>query len=91
MSKQVFYTPAYLRDVKRYKAKHYDLDRLFAIIRLIREGATSSDLAQYKDHILEGQYKGVHDLHVYPDIILLYQVTNEQINFIRLATHDELF
>ncbi|APW18499.1 MULTISPECIES: type II toxin-antitoxin system YafQ family toxin [Gardnerella] len=91
MSKPPFYSPIYLRDVKKYKQKHYDIEQVINIVRLICNGADSRELATYRDHILKGSYKGVHELHVSADVLLLYQVKEDCIIFLRLGSHDDLF
>lgn len=54
---KINYTPQFLKDVKRLKRKHYDLELLKSIVELVREDSNES-LAVLKQknnmHILKG-------------------------------------
>jgi mRNA interferase YafQ len=47
---------------------------------------------KYCDHELSGQYKGIRDCHIKPDLILLYLKNGDAyLQLIRLGSHSELF
>lgn len=46
---------------------------------------------KYKDHELTGNFKGIRECHIKPDLLLMYQRSGETIKLIRLGTHSELF
>jgi mRNA interferase YafQ len=47
---------------------------------------------QYHDHVLSGNYKGVRELHLRPDDLLLYiKVEGEKIILMALGSHSEIF
>ena len=51
--------------------------------------------AKYKDHPLEGNYKGFRDCHVHPDWVLVYGKTDTKelkiLELVRLNSHSNLF
>lgn len=48
---------------------------------------------RYKDHELKGEYKGIRECHIEYDLLLLYQINNEdQILFlVNIGSHSDLF
>ena len=47
---------------------------------------------QVHDHELSGDLLGIRELHVMPDLLLMYYKEGEQVlNLVRLGTHSELF
>ena len=46
---------------------------------------------QYRDHALVGNWSDCRDCHLKPDLVLIYQITNNDITLIRLGSHAELF
>ena len=48
---------------------------------------------KYKDHILKGKYKGLHECHIYPDWLLIYLIENDilTVTLISTGTHSDLF
>lgn len=48
---------------------------------------------RYKDHELKGEYKGIRECHIESDLLLLYQIDEEnQILFlVNIGSHSDLF
>ena len=46
---------------------------------------------KYKDHALTGNYKGFKDCHIKPDLVLIYRVDIDTVDFVRLGSHSEVF
>jgi mRNA interferase YafQ len=46
---------------------------------------------EYLDHELAGDWAGHRECHIRGDFLLLYQVTKEDVIFVDLGTHAELF
>ena len=54
--------------------------------------ASRADLPErYRDHALQGGWKGYRDLHIEPDWLLVYRVTAEEVQLARTGTHADLF
>ena len=80
---------SFKKDVKRQKKRGKDLDKLKVVIELLVSG---SDLPEsYRDHGLSGNWVGWHDLHVEPDWILIYKVSNGTLMLARTGSHADLF
>lgn len=47
----------------------------------------------YKDHILKGRYKGLHECHILPDWLLVYRIVNAELilELCYTGTHSDLF
>jgi mRNA interferase YafQ len=44
----------------------------------------------YKDHALTGNWSDCRDCHLKPDLVLIYQITDDALILIRLGSHSEL-
>lgn len=44
----------------------------------------------YKDHSLTGNWSDYRDCHLKPDLILIYQSTDDALTLVRLGSHSEL-
>jgi mRNA interferase YafQ len=47
--------------------------------------------ASLKDHPLKGDWQDFRELHIEPDWLLIYQITGNEIFFVRTGTHSDLF
>ena len=47
--------------------------------------------AKYKDHALTGNHKGFRDCHIKPDLVLIYRIQSDMVDFVRLGSHSEVF
>ena len=44
------------------------------------------------DHVLVGEFVGLRELHVKPDLLLIYRKINEDsLELLRLGSHSEIF
>lgn len=46
---------------------------------------------KYKDHALSGDWSGFRDCHIKNDLVLIYQIHDDEIYLARLNTHSEVF
>lgn len=46
---------------------------------------------KYKDHSLSGEWLGFRDCHIKNDLVLIYQIRDNEIHLARLNTHSEVF
>jgi len=46
---------------------------------------------KHKDHPLTGNHLGCRECHIKPDWLLIYQVGNGVIVFVRMGSHSDLF
>jgi mRNA interferase YafQ len=77
------------RDLRRVTRRRYALERLEAIIDLLREGSPLP--GRYRDHPLKGEWEGLRECHVRPDWLLIYETTDDEVILQRTGTHADLF
>jgi len=59
---------------------------------LLRVLATGSILApHFRDHPLQGPWRGCRDCHLRGDVILIYQRSEKSLRLVRIGSHSELF
>jgi mRNA interferase YafQ len=44
-----------------------------------------------RDHPLTGRWSGLRDCHIRPDLVLIYEKTDDTLRLVRLGSHAELF
>ena len=66
-----------------------DLKRLKAAIGNLQAGKKLD--TKLRDHALIGDWKGYRDLHIKPDLVLIYKVTKKELLLARLNSHAVLF
>ena len=86
-------TPAFKRDLKRYKKKHYNISKLRTVVEYIAKRNTNLLQTKYKDHSLTGDWQGYRELHIESDWLLIYRIDNNVIKLVltRMGKHDDLF
>lgn len=45
---------------------------------------------RYRDHPLTGDWKDFRDCHLRPDLVLIYRLTDDAVDLVRLGSHSEL-
>ncbi|MCD8091994.1 MAG: type II toxin-antitoxin system YafQ family toxin [Bacteroides sp.] len=85
------YTGQFKKDLKRCQKRGYNLELLHRAITLLQE--TGSLPAEYKAHILSGQYSGCWECHIKPDWLLIWQQDDKELTllFLNTGTHPDLF
>jgi mRNA interferase YafQ len=88
-------TKEFKKDWDRYnRAARADMGGLKRVMLLLI--ANDGPLpAEYRDHELKGDWGGHRDCHVHGDFLLLYRLKgdgeDQQVTFVRIGTHSELF
>jgi mRNA interferase YafQ len=85
------YTKAFLKDWQRLShSGRFDMVRLKAATLLLI--ANEAPLTpKWLDHILKGEWADHRECHIGGDLLLIYQVDANWINFVPAGTHSELF
>ncbi len=78
-----------LKQVQHDSVADFALVALKAVILLLLEDQPLSE--RLKDHPLKGDWAGYRDLHVEPDWLLLYKLTEAELRLARTGTHSDLF
>lgn len=86
---KVEYSSKFLKQYRLAKKRGIDLTKIDTVITLI---ASQKRLdAQYKDHILIGNYSGLRECHVFNDYLLVYAINDTSMCFKLLGIHSDLF
>ncbi len=88
--KRIFPSTQYKKDYKRYRNNPLKMKALAEIIDLLANEQPIP--AQYKPHMLHGDYKGCMECHVQGDFLLVwFDEARNVIELVRLGSHSELF
>ncbi|WP_159991741.1 type II toxin-antitoxin system YafQ family toxin [Pelistega ratti] len=91
--RDVIFTSRFKKDFKREKSSVYKLflesDEFMDILTLLR---TDTPLAEkYCDHAMKGQFKGLRNCHLRPDLVLLYELPDKNtLILVRMGSHSQL-
>lgn len=83
------YTKQFNKDVKRSQKRGKDLKILKEIIFLLM--GEDNLPVKNKDHKLGGSFNECRECHLEPDWLLIYKKEAENIFFVRIGTHSDLF
>lgn len=86
----VVQTSAFERDVKRLEKQGADLGELDFVVEALSKGCTLG--RQYRDHPLQGNWKGKRECHISNDWILIYEKKERELilHLLRTGSHSEL-
>lgn len=88
--KTLFLSSRYKKDYKRYKNQPKKLEALKEILKMLQREQPIP--AEYKPHMLWGQYKGCMECHIQGNFLLVwFDPERDIIELVRLGTHSELF
>lgn len=90
IQRDIEYSGQFSKDVKLAQKRHKDMNKLKYLMTLLINNTLPLP-AVYKDHPLQGSWKGYRDAHVEPDWILIYKLTDKLLRFERTGTHAALF
>lgn len=85
-------TKKYEKSLKKYLSiKKFSRSKLDEVV-LKLQNQTPLD-KKFQDHPLKGKLSYQRECHIYPDILLVYEVVEEELIFIlvNLGSHSELF
>lgn len=93
MALEAVFTTRFKRDIKKIRRQGKNLIKFDTVARLLIDEESIPE--KYKDHALINPPavwgKGVRDLHVEPDWLLIYRLTEIEVHFIRTGSHSDLF
>ena len=63
-----------------------------ALVEVLQVLINKQPLAEkHRDHALTGDWKDHRDCHIKPDLVLIYRVQSDTVDFVRLGSHSEVF
>ncbi|WP_369342740.1 type II toxin-antitoxin system YafQ family toxin [Bifidobacterium fermentum] len=89
----ISYQPSFVRQIKRLKRKHYDMQKLVSAVRAVAEQKQDLLRTRYRDHALQGQLRGFRELHIEADRLLVYRIEHDTLTLMLIETgsHNDLF
>ena len=82
-------TSKFAKDYTRIKKQGKNLGKLKVIVEILVSGQKLPP--KFHDHQLIGDCAGCRECQVEPDWLLMYEVQEEEIIFLRTGTHSDLF
>ena len=83
------YTAQFRKDYKLSQKRGKNMDKIKTIMsKLVNENPLPQSS---KDHLLLGNYKNCRECHIEPDWLLIYELTETEIRFLRTGSHSDLF
>lgn len=91
MRYKIKFTSQFKKDIKAAKKQGKDLEKLYEVINILAKGEKLG--AEYRDHLLLGEYKGVRECHIEPDWLLVYEHINDVLVLMlyRIGSHSKIF
>lgn len=91
MKYKVKVTKRFEKDIKRCIKRHYPLEKLKEIVKLLED--TGKLPLKYSPHKLSGNYDGIWECHITPDWLLLWKQNDTELIllFVTTGTHSDLF
>jgi len=86
---RIIRTKQFKKDVKNAKLANKNTDLLAKVMRYLVKNKPLD--RKHKDHKLRGNYQGCRECHISPDFLLVYVRRKEEIVFVRIGSHSELF
>jgi mRNA interferase YafQ len=86
------YSKSFFKDWERLtRSGRYDMRRLKNVMLQFIAGDAPLGV-EFRDHPLEGSWRGYRECHISGDFLLIYQIYEERIIvFSRTGTHSDLF
>jgi mRNA interferase YafQ len=77
------------RDVRRMGARGYKIEKLTAMVDLLRAGQPIPK--NKRDHPLRGEWKNHRGCHIQGDWVLVYRMTEQELLLARTGWHKDVF
>jgi mRNA interferase YafQ len=92
MNREIVRSTRFKKDFKRFAHDAAFCAQFTEVVRLLVADAPLPPAL--RDHELVGEWKGMRDCHVRPDVVLIYQKYEEVVSILRLerlGSHSEVF
>lgn len=83
-------TSRFKKDWKRIKSSgHFNESNFHEVVFTLACGKRLD--ARYKDHALGGKMIYQRECHLKPDLLLIYEISEDEVKLARIGSHSELF
>ncbi len=88
---KILASKSFKKSYTRLKKRGYDLSLLTNTIQILANDINLPP--KYKDHYLQGNYKGYRECHIQPDWLLIYKISEDKLILVLAdtGTHSDLF
>ncbi|MBI3236269.1 MAG: type II toxin-antitoxin system YafQ family toxin [Chlamydiales bacterium] len=87
--KKIAFTNEFKKEFKLSKKRGKKEAKLLEIIRLLQNEEKIPE--KHRLHTLSGNFKNCYELHIEPDWLLIFRMTDDSIILLRTGTHSDLF
>ena len=91
MKREIRITSSFKKDIK--KLSNSEISETRSVVLKLQLDLPLED--KYKDHSLEGKYKNFRECHIRPDLLLIYQKTDNNelhiLSLLRINSHSNIF
>jgi len=77
------------RDLKKAKKQRKNITLLKHVINQLLEDKELDK--KFGAHPLYGNWRGYYELHITPDLLLIYKVSKDELKLARLSSHSDLY
>ena len=85
---QLEFTRAFLKDVKRWRKSGISMSPFDEFVRTVH--TVWPPPPKYESHLLIGPFEGVWDVHLRQNWVILLQLREGKVRFLRMGTHADL-
>lgn len=91
--RRLFTIKSFDNDYKKIRKKHINTEDFLSVFQALIDNNQQLLKSKYRDHALTGSWKGYRELHVQPNLLLIYWVDGLSVSLVlvRVGNHDELF
>ena len=84
-------TAPFRRDLKRAEKRGLPTNELWTVVEMLKRGEELPP--KYRDHALQGSFKGTRECHIRGDWLLVYRVEKNRLVLVlmRTGTHSDIF
>ncbi len=87
--RQLKVSKKFKKDYLKIKKQGKDLKKFKFVVDSLCDGVYLHK--KYKLHKLSGNYDDKYECHIEPDWLLIFQISDEYVELIRMGSHSELF
>ena len=85
----IVWTTQFKKDYKRSIKRNMDISLLDDVIRKLSKGESLDE--SKKDHQLSGKFLQYREVHLFPDVLMIYYIEGEDCFFVAIGSHADLF
>ena len=91
MNYKVVFTRLFRKQLKRIKKRGRSNQKIRNTILCLSRGQDLSE--RFRVHKLKGLFKGMYELHIEPDLLLIYEYKHDilVLKLIKIGSHSDLF